>query len=222
MIMKLPNEFQQVIRLDGKGVFLEVLNTAFEIGKVMVNFVEYDEKQQAGSRIKKSIPIYIDVEKFLVLAQDVKSGRIPALAKQAKDDMTKGGYKYAKEIYTDQGGVSARKLAEREEKAKREGKNDKFVRPDGKSLARMFKITPGDKVPWILSAETGPGEESDTGLIVPKFVGGRPEEILRVPVSDEDFKKLILITEAHINAFIASQYYVRAVEGMPKANNRAS
>lgn len=221
MIMQLPKEFQQVIRLDGKEVFLEVLNTAFEIGKVMVNFVEYDKSQQSGSRIKKSIPIYIDVDKFLVLAQDVKSGRISALAKKAKEDMAKGGYKYAKEIYTDQGGVSARKLAEREEKAKREGKNEKHVRADGKSLARMFKITPGDKSPWILSAETGPGEESDTGLIVPKYT--RPEEILRVPMTDDDFKKLILFTEAHIHAFIQSQYYVRATVGMPKANsNKAS
>ncbi|WCF11437.1 hypothetical protein NDS46_31255 (plasmid) [Paenibacillus thiaminolyticus] len=203
MAMQLPKEFQQIIRLDGRDVFLEVLNNAFPIGKVRINFIEYDEKQQVGSRIKKNIPIYIDIEKFLVLAQDVKSGRMSALAKKAKEDMTKGGYKYAKEIYMDQGGVPAKKLEER-----------KKARPDGKSLARLFKITPGEKSPWILSAETGPGEESETGLIIPKYQ--RPEEILRVPVSDEDFKKLILITEAHIFGFISSQYYVRANAEIPR------
>lgn len=35
-------------------------------------------------------------------------------------------------------------------------------------------------MPWILSGETGPGEENDTGLIVPK---GRAEEQVRVPLS---------------------------------------
>ncbi|MGO4271805.1 hypothetical protein AB4Z22_18525, partial [Paenibacillus sp. TAF58] len=52
------------------------------------------------------------------------------------------------------------------------------------------------------------------GLIVPRYT--LPEEILRVPLSNDNIKSLLLITETHINAFISSQYYVRATAGMPK------
>jgi hypothetical protein len=186
---------EQIIRLDGKNVFLEVMNSAFEIGKVLINFQEYDVTQEKGSRIKQEISIYFDMDKFLVLANDLLSGRLSALAKKAREDQQKGGYRYCKEIYMDQGGTSAARLAQK-------GKS----RPDGKSEARLMKITPGDKIAWMISAELGPGEESETGLIMPKFVNNRPELQVRVPVSDDDFKRMVLIVSRHIEAFLAAQY----------------
>jgi hypothetical protein len=193
-----------------------VLNTSFEIGKVLINFVAYDETCPIGSRKKTEIPIYIDIEKFFVLKQDVMSGRMSGLAKRAKElvaqeqeKIKKAGQDkkiYANHIWLDQGGIPADRLKER-------GK----ARPDGKSLARQLKLTPGEKMPWVLSAETGAGEESETGLIIPKY--SRPEEILRVPLANDDIKKLLLITEAHISAFIVSQYYVRAMVGTPKVES---
>jgi len=181
----------QVIRLDGKNVFMEVMN-AFNIGKVQVNFIEYDASQEKNSRIKNEINTYIDFDKFLVLVNDIKSGRMSGLAKKAKEEQQKGGYKYCKEIYADLGGVSATNLANR-------GKS----RPDGKSMSRQFKITPGDKMPWILSGEVGAGVEDDKGLIVPQ---GRPETTIRVPLSDDDFKKLALVVEMHMQAYLSSFY----------------
>jgi hypothetical protein len=209
MNMQLPKEFQQIKRIDGKGVFIEVMNSAFEIGKVQINFVEYDVSKSAGSRMKPPIQIYVDMDKFLLTAQDVLSGRMNALAKienesTAKKQASAGERKvYANHIWLDQGGIHADKLKER-------GK----ARPDGKCLARQMKITPGSSQPWIFSAETGPGEPSPTGLIVPKYT--RAEELIRVPMSDEFFKEFFIVTKAHIEAFIASQYYVRATMGMPK------
>ncbi|ADO59438.1 hypothetical protein [Paenibacillus polymyxa] len=186
---------EQIIRLDGKNVFLEVMNSAFEISKVLINFQEYDATKEKGNRIKQEISIYFDLDKFLVLSNDLLTGRLSSLAKKAKEEQEKGGYKYCKEIYMDQGGTSAARLEQK-------GKS----RPDGKSEARMLKITPGEKIPWMISAELGPGEESETGLIMPKFVNNRPEKQIRVPVSNEDFKRLVLIVTKHIEAFLASKY----------------
>ena len=57
--MKRKNK-NQIIRFDGKNVFMEVMNSAFEIGKVQINFVEYDltlEKIIGRSKIFQSILI---------------------------------------------------------------------------------------------------------------------------------------------------------------------
>lgn len=198
-MLTLPQNFQ-IIRLDGKNVFVEVMNNAFEIGKVLFNFIEYDPNAEKKNRIKQNISIFVDLDKFLVLANDVLSGRMAALANKAREEAKKNNQKYCKEIWVNLGGVSAKVLEQR-------GK----ARPDGKSLSRQMKITPGEKIPWILSAETGPGEETETGLIAPKY-NGKPEQLVRVPVSDEDFKRLVLITRTHIEAFISSQYYSKAIQ----------
>lgn len=132
------------------------------------------------------------MDRILVLINDILSGRLCALAKQANATKEKSGYKYCREIYVDMGGVVARKLEERGKK-----------RPDGKSLSRQFKITPGEKLAWIISAETGAGEESETGLIVPQ---GKPEEIVRVPLTDEDLKRFALVLQNHIQAYLTSLY----------------
>lgn len=199
MKQKNPN---QIIRLDGKNVFLEVMNSAFEIGKVNINFIEYDVNQEKNSRIKQSIPIYIDMDKMLVLINDILSGRISALAKAEKAK----GNKWANAIYTDLGGVSAKNLEAR-------GK----ARPDGMSLSRQFKITPGDKMPWILSGEMGAGKENDKGLIVPQ---GKAENLVRVPLSDDDFKRLAIVVKAHIESFITSQYLLKSTN--PQEENSQS
>ncbi|MFF2531459.1 hypothetical protein ACFVS2_21365 [Brevibacillus sp. NPDC058079] len=196
---------EQIIRLDGKNVFLEVMNSAFGIGKIQINFQEYDASQEKGNRIKKDISIFFSADKFLVLANDLLSGRLTALAKKSKEDALKlqednkkkgiDRKVYAKEIYMDQGGTSAARLAAKDKS-----------RPDGKSEARLLKITPGESMPWLMVAELGPGEENEKGLIIPKFVNNRPEKQIRVPFTDDDFKRLVLIVKAHYEAFLSAQY----------------
>lgn len=189
--MKERNE-KQIIRFDGKNVFMEVMNSAFEIGKVQMNFIEYDEKLEIGNRQTKNIPIYMDIPKALALIHNILSGQMHKLAAEAKETAKKGGYRYCKEIFIDLGGVSAETLAKR-------GKS----RPDGLALSRQFKIIPGDKLPWIFQAEIGAGEESETGLIVPK---GKPEEVVRVPLTDEALITFAAVLKEHINAYLTSQY----------------
>ena len=40
----------QIARFDGKNCFVEVLNSAFNIGKVQLNFCQYDEKTKSMTK----------------------------------------------------------------------------------------------------------------------------------------------------------------------------
>lgn len=206
--MELNRDFVQIVKINGKDVFVEVVNSGFEIGKVVLRFIKYDDKAAAKSKFVHDISIYLNLDKFLVLAQDVSSGRLGSLGRKALEFAKSKGYKFATHIYLHQGGVGKEKLA-------KQGK----TRADGMALARHFKITPSfnEKFPWVLSAEIGPGEEQGNGIIAAKY-GNKPEEIVRVAMSDEDLKKLVLIVKSHIDGFIASQYYVSAMTPRPKKN----
>lgn len=185
---------KQIIRLDGRNCFVEAMNYAFGIGKVQMNFIEYDLTKSQGDRYKQDINIYIDTDKFLVLANDILSGKI---AKLAEIEKAKGN-QYCNPIYTDMGGVSAKNLEKRGQS-----------RADGKSLSRQFKIIPGNKAPFMLVAECGVGEENETGLIVPKY-GTKPDQKVQIPIQVDDLKRLALTVQAHYQAFLNAQYVVEA------------
>lgn len=197
--MSEQNEFPklnpQIIKISGNKTFFEVLNTSFSFanGKVQINFYEYDINKPAKERMVKHVPIYFNFADFLLLTQNIISGRFMALAKAEKERAKKAGDKYCGSIFHHMGGTSVERLAKKEKS-----------RPDGMAESRIFRITPGDKKPWIFSAEKGPGQETETGLIAPK---GKPEEIIRVPLeTDGDFKKFALISQAHVTAYLTASY----------------
>ena len=192
---KNPQIQKQILKFDGKNVFVEIMANAFAIGKVQMNFIEYNPTQQQGNKQTKNLSIYLDIENFEVLANDILSGRMTSLAKKKKEEQVAGNYKYCKEVFVELGGVSASALKKRNKS-----------RTDGKCLSRQFKITPGDKIPWILSAEYGPGEEGPTGLIVPKYVNSRPDESVRVALTDHDFKKLAIVVTNEVQAYRTACY----------------
>lgn len=177
----------QITRFDGKNVFMEVMDSAFAIGKVMLNFKEYDLTKEKGSRFTNEISIYMDINEFETLAHDIKFRFIDREANKARENQKTGGYKYCREIYTDMGGTTLESLARRNQS-----------RADNKDESRLFKITPGDKVPWILSAEKGPGKRTETGLIAPD---GKPEVTIRIPFSDKDFRKFAITVDNEIQAW---------------------
>lgn len=180
--------FSQIIRIDGRNSFVEVMDGAFEIGKVLINFVQYDgnTKKQTGM-----VTYYLDFEDFMVLKQDVISGRIQALHKK---NHTPGRVNFSKAIYKQQGGTSARNLTSK-------GK----ARPDGKSEARQLLIYAGDKIPFVLQGEKGAGEEQGKGIIVPRY-GSKPDVRVAIPMQAEDLKKIVLMVDAKIHAYLAAQY----------------
>lgn len=195
----------QIYRLDGRNVFVEILKSAFAIGKVQINFIEYDPKQ--GNKQIKKIDCYMDIPKFLAFSHDVLSGRMSKLGKQevedtldkikiAKESNKETKYIYSKDIFSDMGGVSSQKI----EKGNRKFN---FDVPTGSSVSRILYLTPGAKVPWVLSGQLGLGKENETGLIVPQ---GNPKELIRVPMDNEKLKELVLVTQAHIQAYYTSLY----------------
>lgn len=171
----------QIIRKDAKTCFVETKSDCFGIGKVVMNFVAYDATKPEGSRATNSVSVFLPVDDVLLLAAQAGSGELAKFveAKRAKNDM--------KPIYQHLGGTNA-------EKAKRE---------DKMSLSRNVSLTVGRSA-LFLTAESGPGEVSGTGIIVPKYT--KPEQRVSVSISLDDFSKLLIATAAHYQAYLVSLY----------------
>lgn len=171
----------QIIRKDAKNCFVETKSDGFEIGKVITNFVAYDASKPEGNRATNSVSIYLPIDDVLMLNAQILSGALDKtiVEKRNKNDM--------KPIYQHLGGTNA-------EKAKRD---------DKMSLSRNVTITVGQRA-LFFTAESGPGEVSGTGIIVPKYQ--KPEQRVSVSLSFDDFTRLITTTVAHYNAWLSACY----------------
>ena len=188
----------QIARFDGRNCFVEVLNSAFNIGKVQMNFCQYDEKTHA---MTKRLEIYVDVNKMLVLCNDILTGNFAKIVEHAKKTNTFEGSAVSDytSYFTDMGGIS-------EEKVKRSFAEYQKKYPwaqEGKGISRQFKIQVGQKLPWILRAEYGLGQDSDTGLITPV---GKSADFINIPMTNESFKMLAMAIRTHYEAYL-NQYY---------------
>ncbi len=204
------NNNNQIIRKDGKNCFVEVMNDAFNIGKVLFNFVSYNTANQAGSKITASIAVYLSFDEFYRICHDITVTKtilkeIYNMSEAAK----KEGKTFAPQKVLCMGGRSAKSLA-----------NANKSRPDGMSLSRQMKIGMGNKLPVILSAESGPGEQNDKGLIVPRYQ--QPEQRVMVGFTYETIEELFLIVKAHLDAYLASKYVYLALhpEEQPTQDTR--
>ena len=83
------------------------------------------------------------------------------------------------------------------------------ARPDGMSLSRTAKVLCGSKTDFLLVADSGPGEENEKGLIVPRF-GGKPENHVALSLTWDAMSELVLITKAHYEAWLCARYVVIA------------
>ena len=98
----------QIFRVDGKIVFLK-FEFAFPIGKVQMNFVEYDEKTKKQT---KKIELYVDVKRALVLANDIITGEFAEIVKKAKAEGKFNGSPVNSytSYFIDMGGVNEEKV----------------------------------------------------------------------------------------------------------------
>lgn len=177
----------QVYRIDGKNVFLEILNSALGINKVVINFIKYDS--QSFKQVSK-ISIYLNKMEALRIANDILNGRF---AKLAKIELDKGN-KYANAIYTSLGGTSSARLAKQNKS-----------RTDGAAIARQFKIVPGSRSPWVLEGHQGKGKELENGLISME----KSEEVVRVPLKDDDLKEFALAIQLAIQSYETASYVAK-------------
>ena len=178
----------QIIRKDAKGCFVETKNDCFHIDKVHLQFVSYDTTQPKGDRYTANIHIYIDVPEFLALTQEAATGILHGRMQQYKQE------RKSDPLYEHLGGTSARQLA-------KYGKS----RSDGKSLSRVVKLSVSTKSDYFLTADSGPGEENKTGLIVPQF-GKNPEQHVSVILTWRQLNELLLTTVEHYRAWLAGRY----------------
>lgn len=167
---------------------MEIKNDCFHLEKVHLQFVSYDTSLPKGSRYTSNINIYIDVPEFLALTQEAASGTLHMRMQQYKQE------KKQEPLYEHLGGTSAKQLA-------------KYGKPrsDGKSLSRVVKLTISSKSDYFLTADSGPGEENKTGLIVPKF-GANPEQHVSVILSWRQLNELLLTTAEHYRAWLSAKY----------------
>ena len=179
----------QIIRIDARNCFVESLSDAFSIGKAHLTFCSYDKRRPTGQRMTDSIQIYIDMPDWLELCRMLDSCELRWLLQQS---LKSGDRSPIREWL---GGTSAKKLA-------RFGK----PRADGKSLSRTAQLLPGSKTDSLLFvANSGPGEENATGLIVPKF-GKNPEQHVAVSMTLDNLSKLLLLTRIHYTAWLTAAY----------------
>lgn len=185
----------QIIRKDAKNCFVESLNDAFKIGKIHFNFATYDLSRPSGSRQTNNVAIYIPVDEFMELHRKLICGQLNFILNQKKKNED------SKPIYQTLGGTSAKRLKEM-----------KKSREDGKSVSRIASIIVGQKSDFLFVADSGPGEENEKGLIVPKF-GNKPENHVAVSMTFDALSELILVTHAHYQAWLCSMYVARIKEG---------
>lgn len=178
----------QITRKDARNCFVESLRDAFEIGKIHLAFATYDLNRPVGQRQTNNIHIYIAADEFLELCRKLNCGELRYMMQNKKknNDSTP--------LYECLGGTSAEKLASY-------GRS----RPDGKSLSRTAKIVVGNKTDILFIADSGPGETTEKGLIVPKF-GNKPENHVAVSMTFDILSELLLLTQAHYQAWLTSCY----------------
>ncbi len=193
----------QIIRKDAKNCFVESLNDAFGIGRIHLAFATYDVNRPAGQRQTNSIHIYIAVDEFLELCRKLCGGELRCIVRDKKNA------KDSTPIFQSLGGTSAQKLVA-------QGRS----RPDGKSLSRTVRLLCGSKSDFLLVADSGPGDTTEKGLIVPKF-GNNPENHVAVSMTFEALSGLLLMTKAHYEAYLAA-FYMRAKPVETTATRRQS
>lgn len=189
----------QIIRKDAKNCFVESLNDSFAIGKAHFSFASYDMSKPSGSRQTNRINIYISVEELLELCRKLSCGELKYMFQNKKKSSDNSP------LYQCLGGTSAEKL-------RKMGKS----RPDGKSLSRTAQIICGSKCDILFVADSGPGEENEKGLIVPRF-GNKPENHVAVSMTFDSLSELLLMTKTHYEAWL-SAYYAAAFK--PQSNSK--
>ena len=178
----------QITRKDAKNCFVESLRDCFAFGRIHFAFASYDLARPPGQRQTNQIQVYIPVGEFLNLCRKLECGELRYLMQNRKQSGDR------RPIYETLGGTSAEKLA-------RQGR----TRPDGRSLSRVMQLLAGSKSDLLLVADSGPGDTTDKGLIVPKF-GKSPENHVAVSMSFDLFSELLLETKVNYQAWLSAWY----------------
>lgn len=181
----------QVVRYDGNKVFMEMMCDGLSINRIFLNFCQYDKAAKKGSRMTSSIAIYLEVGKAAVLAESILNGELAAKAKESRLDAEQRKSNYPNPVFVSMGGSKPQDVG----------------RPDGKAESRQFKIVPGNKLPWLITAEKGPGHVDPSGLIVPEYTTARGSDaVIRIPMTDESLYSFALHLKELFSLWMLEKY----------------
>ena len=200
----------QILRIDtrdkdGSNVFMEVLNSAFPIGKVQINF----GKNEAGTNKQICrLDLYIDMGKALALSQMLIDGTLDRRIENAK----KTGYYNKQKVnnytsyWTDMGGINFHDKSGAFNSFK-QAQFDKMTEmfpwlTKDKDISRQLKIQESTSYKYMFRAEYGLGHADENGLIVPE---GMAKNSLQVPLSEDSVYEFATVLKANIEAYY-SQY----------------
>lgn len=133
-----PNQVlnREFYEINGLKTFVKFKANAFEIGKVLCAFVEFDPDSKKSL---KSIDFYMDINKMLLFSADVLSGKLPKLADSVKNKNPK----FPPAVFQQQGGTVK----------------------DENITAKTFKFGASSRNGFVFSAEQGKGKQDEKGLI---------------------------------------------------------
>ncbi len=188
----------QIYRIDGKNCFLEVLNSAFSIGKVQMNFIQYDE---ASHKQTQKLEFYFDFNTALYFCNLITSGRLDkaiAMAAQTNSFDGKPVNDYTS-YFTEMGGTNCK------DRTKWEKYHATFSwLSEGASISRQFKVQKGNKCKYVFRIEYGNGTINEKGLIVPT---GKSSAYINVPVTEKDAIAMALTIQMEMQAY-RNQFYM--------------
>ena len=84
----------------------------------------------------------------------------------------------------------------------------------------MASIIVGQKSDFLFIADSGPGEENEKGLIVPKF-GNKPENHVAVSMTFESLSELLLMTKTHYESWLTAWYLSQTHSRQKQAPDQA-
>lgn len=182
------NNQAQIIRHDARGCFVEAKCDCFHLDRLHLQFVTYDKSRPKGQRYTNNIHIYLAIPEFLVLYQEAAIGALHARMQQYKQTGRQDA------LFESLGGTSAEQLAFYNKS-----------RPDGKSLSRVARLVGGSKSDYLFAADSGPGDQNEQGLIVPRF-GKNPEQHVAISFTWRKLNEFLFMCYAHYQAWLAARY----------------
>lgn len=202
----------QILRIDtrdkdGSNIFLEVLNSAFSIGKVQINFGKNDAT--TNKQICR-LDLYIDTPKALGLCNMLLNGVIDERIANAKKVGKYNGQPVSgfTSYWTDMGGICFHEKDGSFNEAKRvQYDKTKEMFPwltEDKDISRQLKIQESTNYKYMLRAEYNTGKSDENGLIVPDSY--KAKEALQVPLSEDDVFAFASMVKVAIESYYG-QYY---------------
>ena len=146
--------------------------------RLKVRCGQYDLSRPAGERMVGEVPAFIPTGRFLVLAHDVLSGRIPGLRRNLEKA---GKLEPGTTFFTQYGGSAPA--------------------GDRPCISRRLALVPGKgTASFAFLATSGPGVVQPDGLILPR-AGVRPDRVVYINLDDAVLKEFLLVGRMYIEQY---------------------